>query len=126
MVASGFALAPVRSVVDGPTTTSPDQLCLTNGSVVACAAATSVASNGLTMLTASATATKLRGIVPDRGARVLFSPNAGKPVEAAVASNVYEIVTPEVQLAAPREAPDGFSGPPTTPPAPAPLPVAAR
>ena len=111
-VAKGWALVPAKSVKTGPAQASPDMLCLTNGQGIGCSPASSVSENGLGIVSASSTRTKLSAIVPDGVAAVRVTPAGGTPIEANVTSNFYSVSIP--QTAPPRTiaAPPGYKGGP--------------
>lgn len=107
-VAPGWALVPVKSVRTSPTATTPDQLCLTNGTMIACSKASSVATTGLTMISSSSDGTRLTGIVPDGVERVRFTPaERGTLAEAPVGSNFFQIRVPQTRAPNPVQMPDG-------------------
>lgn len=111
MVAPDWALVPAKVIRTGPSTTAPDQLCLTNGSTVTCSTATSVTASGLTLLSASEKGTELAGIVPDSVTRVRFAPHEGKAVEVPVRSNFYELTTAQTRTSPPSTLPNGVTVP---------------
>lgn len=109
--ADGWALVPAKSVKTGPSTTTGDVLCLTNGRAIGCASADTVSTQGASLLSASSTRTSLAGIVPDGVARVRFTPDAGAPVEANVTSNFFSLSVPQTAPPETIKAPPGYNGP---------------
>jgi hypothetical protein len=121
LLADGMALVPAKTVGTGPSTTSKDQLCLTDGKSITCGSANSVGTSGITGIAASRTRTRYTGLVPDGVARVRFTPRTGGVAEVAVSSNFYSLSVP--QTAPPRmiDAPEGFDGPSRIPGPPMPV-----
>ena len=118
---NGWILVPANTVKTGPNQASSDQLCITNGGVVACAAAASAGQTGVALISASMTETKLVGLVPDSVARIRFTRADGRSVERDVGSNFYDLAVPEVAPAASIKAPPGYDGPSTIPAPPRPI-----
>jgi hypothetical protein len=121
LLADGVALVPAKTVGNGPSTTSDDQLCLTDGSMMTCGPASSVHKTGITGIEASTTRTRYRGLVPDGVARVRFTPNTGTAAEVAVTSNFYSVSVPQVVPPRMIDAPEGFDGPARIPGPPMPV-----
>lgn len=126
----GWALVPARRVRNGPSSTAPDQLCVTDGTTIGCGAARTVRTLGVGGVGASSTATTFNGLVPDGVARVRFTAAGGRetggsdpPVsrEAAVASNFYVLVVPQVAPPRTIDAPEGWEGPSRIPAPPTPV-----
>jgi hypothetical protein len=118
---NGWILVPANTVKTGPDHASGDQLCITNGGVVACAAAASAGETGVALVSASATETRLVGLVPDGVVRVRFTRANGSSVESDVGSNFYDLAVPEVAPATSVKAPEGYDGPSTIPGPPRPI-----
>ncbi|HEX3873023.1 MAG TPA: hypothetical protein VHW26_02680, partial [Solirubrobacteraceae bacterium] len=73
---------------------------------------------------AGPTETEFAGLVPDRVARVLFTPAGGTPIGVPVSSNFYDLDVPGSSAAPkPVTPPPGYTGPTITP---APRPAAGR
>lgn len=118
---NGWILVPANTVKTGPDRASSDQLCITNGGVVACGPAASAGQTGVALVGASATETTLVGLVPDGVVRVRFTRADGSSVEIDVGSNFYDLAVPEVAPAASIKAPAGYDGPSTIPAPPRPI-----
>ena len=118
---NGWILVPANTVKTGPDTASSDQLCITNGGVVACAPAASAGQTGVALISANATETRLVGLVPDHVARIRFTLADGRSLESDVGSNFYELAVPEVAPATSIKAPPGYDGPSTIPAPPRPI-----
>jgi hypothetical protein len=118
-LAPGWALIPVQSLQIG-TETKTNQICLSHHDGLACGAADKIASDGLSLASASPSGTTIAGVVPDSVARVRFIPTDGKPTEVDVQSNFYKLTTPDLAPSPPVNAPPGY--PTKTVPGP-PLPV---
>jgi hypothetical protein len=118
---NGWVLVPANTVKTGPDEASSSQLCITNGGVVACSPAASAGETGVALVSASATETRLVGLVPDGVARVRFTRADGGFVESDVQSNFYDLSVPEVAPTASVKAPAGYDGPSTIPAPPRPI-----
>jgi hypothetical protein len=122
LLADGVALVPAKAVRNGPSTTSKDQLCLTDGKSITCGSASSVGASGITGIAASRTTTRYTGLVPDGVARVRFTPRTGTAAEVAVTSNFYSLSVPQTAPPGMIDAPEGFDGPSRIPGPPMPVP----
>jgi hypothetical protein len=95
---------------------------LTNAQDIGCSPASLVSTQGVGLLSASSTHTKLAGIVPDGVTKVRFTPDTGTPVEANVASNFFSLSVPETTPSRTVKAPDAYTGAPEIPGPPMPIP----
>lgn len=120
-VADRWALVPAKSVTTGPSSTASDQLCLTDGTSIACGPASSVGTTGITALSATTTETRYAGLVPDGVARVRFTTKTGARETAEVASNFFSLNVSEVAPPRMIDAPPGFEGPSRIPGPPTPV-----
>jgi hypothetical protein len=120
-LADGWALVPAQSVKTGPSTTSGNALCLTNGRAIGCSPASSIRTQGVGLLSADSTHTSLAGVVPDAVARVRFRPATGTSVTAEVASNFFSLSVAQTAPSGTVKAPPGYSGPSTIPGPPMPV-----
>lgn len=120
-VASGWALVPAGSVVTGPAHTTSDMICLTDGGGIGCSPASSVGTQGITVLSASKSRTDLAGIVPDGVSGIRFTPEDGPPVRVDVTTNFYSLSVPATGHAGTIKAPSGYPGPAAIPGPPMPM-----
>lgn len=116
-----WILVPANTVQTGSAQTTSEQLCITNGDVVACGPAATVSQSGVGLRGATKSGTTLVGLVPDGVARVRFTPATSKAVEVDVQSNFYAVSVPETAPAASVNAPKGYDGPTTIPGPPTPI-----
>ncbi|MBJ7330661.1 MAG: hypothetical protein JHC95_12250 [Solirubrobacteraceae bacterium] len=118
----GWALVPVKRVYTGPDQVSNDELCITNGALIACAPAAATNATGVALITANPKATKFRGLVPDKVTSVRFVPADGrKPTMGAVTSNFYSLMVAGGADPGRVKAPPGYKGGDTIPGPPMPL-----
>jgi hypothetical protein len=121
LLADGVALVPAKTVRTGPSTTSNDQLCFTDGKTITCGPASSLRTTGIGGVAASTARTRYAGLVPDGVVRVRFTPDTGAPAEVAVTSNYYSVSVPKIAPPTMIDAPEGFKGPARIPGPPMPV-----
>lgn len=116
----GWILAPAR-IVDTGRAASTNQLCITNGSAIACSNARQADDVGVGLSAANAHQTKIAGLVPDRVARVRFVTRNGTRTTVAARNNFYSLTVNETMatrmIPAPKDrhytGPDRIPSPPT-------------
>lgn len=109
-VADGWALVPAKSMQAAPgRNANTDVLCLTDGQTIGCTPTTSAATNGLGVVSASATQTSIVGLVPDGVSAVRFTPAGGNAVKVTVASNFFSLSVPQTAPASTIKAPPGYT-----------------
>lgn len=96
-VRDNWALVPAATVATGPGRTLEDALCITDGKGTACGPADAVRDRGIHMISSSATATTVVGLVPDGVTRVRFTPAKGRAATVAADSNFFSLSVPETQ-----------------------------
>ena len=88
-------------------TRTAGNVCILGSGGGTCAPAASVAEQGVAMSSGGLKGSHYIGVVPDRVARVRFTPNGGAPVEADVRDNFYDLRTAEHSPAGRVDAPPG-------------------
>jgi hypothetical protein len=104
-----WALVPAASVATGPDRTLENALCITDGEGTACGPANAVRDRGIHMISSSATATTVVGLVPDGVTRVRFTPAKGRAATVTAGSNFFSLSVPETQARDTIPAPDDKS-----------------
>jgi hypothetical protein len=116
-----WALVPVTTVRMGSESSASGQLCITDGEVIGCSAATGIADHGTAIATADVDGSTYTGLVPDGVSRVRFLPKEGPSVERDVTSNFYTLSVAATEPTQPVQAPPGYTGGRTIPGPTAPL-----
>lgn len=116
----GWILAPA-SIVDTGRRASTNQLCITNGTAIACSDARRADDVGVSVTAANAHQTTIAGLVPDRVARVRFMTTNATRITADARNNFYSLAVNETMptrmIPAPKDrhytGPDRIPSPPT-------------
>lgn len=121
-LADGWILAPA-STVDTGRHTSTNQLCITDGTVIACSDARRADDAGVSVTAANAHQTTIAGLVPDRVARVRFTTTNATRVTADARNNFYSLAVNETMPTRMIPAPKArtYTGPARIPSPPTPI-----
>jgi hypothetical protein len=104
-----YALVPVQQFAPEPGV-GPG-ICLMGSGGAGCAPVATVAERGVSGTSAGQKGTHFVGIVPDGIARVRFTPAAGRPIQATVTENFYELRYGHVAPPTRMTPPSGWKGP---------------